>query len=401
MNSNLGSVARFIRGVTFKPDDVVPLETDGSVNCMRTKNVQTSLDTRDVWAIPSNLVKRRDQYLQEGDLLISSANSWNLVGKACWIPTLASETTFGGFITALRPDPTKVNPRYLFHWFTSERVQATLRSFGQKTTNISNLNIGRCGEMEMPLPPLAKQHRIAAILDQAEELRSKRRAAIALLDQLPQSIFLEIFGDPATNPKGWPTRRFGDLACKFSDGPFGSNLKSSHYTPTGVRVWRLQNVGVGELVDHDRAFISEAHFAKLSKHLCVEGDVIVGTLGEPNLRAFVQPASIPRALNKADCVQMRPKPGVSDAVYICWLCNSRGMEQLAQSGIQGQTRLRISMGRLREIHVPVPPIELQRQFATYVEAVLRAKAAHKSALTQLDDLFSSLQNRSFGEGGRC
>src|SRR5438045_2061040 len=108
MMANLGRVARFIRGVTFKPEEIVPLETSGSVHCMRTKNVQTELNTRDVWAIPSTLVKRREQFLQEGDLLISSANSWNLVGRACWVPSLASETTFGGFVTALRPDRIKI-----------------------------------------------------------------------------------------------------------------------------------------------------------------------------------------------------------------------------------------------------------------------------------------------------
>lgn len=81
----LGEVASFIRGITFKPEDVVPVGSSGSVACMRTKNVQSDLDLSDVWGIPEGLVKRSDQYLTAGDLLVSSANSWNLVGKCSWV----------------------------------------------------------------------------------------------------------------------------------------------------------------------------------------------------------------------------------------------------------------------------------------------------------------------------
>ena len=198
----LGDVAVFVRGITFKPDDVVPVGTPGAAACMRTKNVQAELDLSDVWGIPESFVRRDDQYLVPGDMLVSSANSWNLVGKCCWVPSLPWRSTFGGFISALRPNPVKVDPRYLFRWFASDRTQATVRSFGQQTTNISNLNVERCLKLKLRLPPLPEQRRIVEILDKADALRAKRRAALAQLDTLTQSIFLDMFGDPATNPKG-------------------------------------------------------------------------------------------------------------------------------------------------------------------------------------------------------
>ena len=142
---------------------------------------------------------------------------------------------------------------------------------------------------EVVLPPLAEQRRIARVLDLAEALRAKRRAALAQLDSLTQSVFLDLFGDPAINPKEWPRGPMGSLALKFSDGPFGSNLKTAHYTESGVRVVRLQNIGVGVFVNEDAAYISEAHFAKLKKHECQPGDVLIGTLGDPNLRACIEP----------------------------------------------------------------------------------------------------------------
>jgi type I restriction enzyme S subunit len=118
-----------------------------------------------------------------------------------------------------------------------------------------------------------------------------------LTASLELNLFLDLFGSPATNPKGWDQAQIGDLAEIFSDGPFGSNLKSSHYTESGVRVIRLQNIGVREFVDNDKAFVSNSHYEELSKHTCLPGDVLIGTLGDPNLRACIQPHHIPIAIN--------------------------------------------------------------------------------------------------------
>jgi type I restriction enzyme S subunit len=250
-------------------------------------------------------------------------------------------------------------------------------------------------ETTIPLPPLAEQKRIAAILDAADALRAKRRETLAQLDALLQSTFLTLFGDPAENPKKWPLHTVGSLACKFSDGPFGSNLKSAHYTETGVRVIRLQNIGIGEFVNKDTAFISTKHFSVLKKHECLPGDVLIGTLGDPNLRACIQPEWLRAALNKADCVQLRPDSKVSTAAFVCALLNQPSTERLAQSLMQGQTRVRISMGRLRNLEVPIPPLPLQQKFAAIVESIERQKSAQRAHLAELDALFAALQHRAF------
>ncbi|MGQ0639961.1 MAG: restriction endonuclease subunit S [Gemmatimonadaceae bacterium] len=247
----------------------------------------------------------------------------------------------------------------------------------------------------LPLPPLREQLRIAEILDKANALRAMRRNALAKFDSLTQSIFLDMFGDPAVNPRGWPVRALGDVARKFSDGPFGSNLKSEHYTEGGVRVIRLQNIGVGEFLDEDAAYISEHHFAKLRKHECQPGDVLVGTLGDPNLRACIQPSWLPIAMNKADCVQIRPNELVANASYVCALLNNPATERLAQDLMHGQTRVRISMGRLRGLEVPVPPIALQREFSSRVATVEMAKEGQRASLAGIESLFASLQHCAF------
>ncbi len=394
-HAKLGDIAQYLRGINFKPDDVTSVGAPGTVACMRTKNIQDSLDCSDVWGVAETFVRRTEQILQEGDMLVSSANSWNLVGKCCWIPHLPWKTTFGGFVSALRANPMRVNQRYLYWWFSSDRTQALLRSFGRKTTSISNLSAEQCLNLSVPLPPLPEQRRIAAILDQADALRTKRREALAQLDSLTQSIFIEMFGDPVTNPFHWPSMTLGSVASKFSDGPFGSNLKSEHYVDAGVRVIRLQNIGVNEFVDKDKAYVSERHFESIKKHECRPGDVLVGTMGDPNLRACLLPETVGLAINKADCVQIRVADRVANSTFLCGLLNHPSTLQLAQDLMHGQTRVRISMGGLRGLAVPVPPLPLQQTFATRIQSVEALKATHRAALAELETLFTSLQHRAF------
>jgi type I restriction enzyme, S subunit len=190
-------------------------------------------------------------------------------------------------------------------------------------------------------------------------------------------------------------RPIGDLASKFSDGPFGSNLKSEHYKEIGVRVVRLQNIGVGEFLDDDRAFISDEHFDQLDKHECLPGDVLVGTMGNPNLRACILPSYLPRALNKADCVQIRPDEKYCNARYICALLNAPSTEKMAHDLILGQTRARISMGRLRGLEVPHPPLSEQHSFAQRIDKLQLLKDVALQSAATLDALFASLQHRAF------
>lgn len=194
----LGEVAEFIRGVSFKPTDVVPFGSPGSVACMRTANVQSELDVSDVIAIPRVAVPSERQLLREGDILVSSANSWNLVGKCCWVPRLPYDAAIGGFVGAIRVTAhERVVPRYLYYWLASPRTQATLRNFGRKTTSISNLSIPRTLDMPVPLPSLAEQRRIADLLDQVDSLGQGAARAGPGLRLMIERQFRTMFGEEA------------------------------------------------------------------------------------------------------------------------------------------------------------------------------------------------------------
>lgn len=331
----------------------------------------------------------------DGDVLVAKITPCFENGKIAQA-TLTHRIGFGSTeFHVVRPRAGKADARYLLHFLRQERIRRD--GEGKMTGSAGQRRVPEhfLAGLEISLPPLPEQRRIAEILDRAEALRAKRRAALAQLDTLTQTIFLDLFGDPATNPKGWPRKTVGELASKFSDGPFGSNLKSSHYTETGVRVVRLQNIGVGKFIDDDKAYISERHFSDLKKHECLPGDLLIGTLGDPNLRACIQPDWLSLALNKADCVQLRPDERIANATYICALLNQPATERMAQDLMLGQTRTRISMGRLRGLEVPTPPIKLQHEFARRVIALDKLKAAHRASLAELAALFAALQHRAF------
>ena len=388
--TSLGDVAEFVRGINFKPDDVVPTGTPGSVACMRTKNVQAELDLSDVWSVGEQFVRREDQFLQAGDVLVSSANSWNLVGKCCWIPELPGRASFGGFVSVLRPHRAKIEPRFLFRWFSSDRIQTTLRSFGQQTTNISNLNIDRCLRLPLPLPPLEEQRRIAEVLDRAEALRAKRRAALAQLDSLTQSLFLDLFGDPANNPKGWPMKPFGEVC----DTRLGKMLDQKQQTGQHLRPY-LRNASV-QWFRFELADISEMDFDEKARKLfrLKDGDLLICEGGEPG-RAAVWRGEIEECYYQKALHRARPRGDLAIPDFLAWqlwfLAHRGGLGDHVTSA----TIAHLTGEKLNAMEVPVPPIPLQREFARRVTGVEALKTAQRASLAELDALFATLQHRAF------
>jgi type I restriction enzyme, S subunit len=386
----LGEVATFVRGINFKPEDVVPVRTPGSVACMRTKNVQAELDLSDVWGVDASFVKRADQYLAQGDILLSSANSWNLVGKCCWIPALPWRSSFGGFVSVLRADRAKVDPRFLFRWFASDRTQTTLRSFGRQTTNISNLDISRCLRLRLSIPPLAEQRRIAEILDRAESLRAKRRAALALLDTLTQSIFLDMFGDPVSNPNRLVTTQLASVCQLITDGTH----QPPPWSQTGHPFLFVSNIGSGELSFETQKFISEDTHAELTRRAPIDvGDVLYSTVGSYGVPALVRTSR--KFAFQRHIAQLKPRREVLDPEFLCAMLASPPVRHQADRVARGVAQKTVNLADIRRFTVFCPPLAVQREFAARAAGVVRLRAAQRASLASLDALFASLQHRAF------
>lgn len=251
-------------------------------------------------------------------------------------------------------------------------------------------------KMLIPSRKIKEQKEIVGILNKVQVLIKEEKEQIERYDELIKSRFIEMFGDPAGNPKGWTTLSFKQAGVRLSDGPFGSNLKSEHYTTEGVRVIRLGNIGVGCFIDKDKSFVSTEHYERLKKYTCKAGEIVIGTLGEPNLRACIIPENVGYAINKADCVHYIPKAEILDSRFVCQYINCPETLHLAAGMIHGQTRSRISSGQIAEMPIFIPPIELQNQFAAFVHKIDKSKFSRQKSLDKMQLLFDSLMQRYFG-----
>lgn len=391
----LGDVATFVRGITFKPADVLDGITADAVGCMRTKNVQSKLDETDVWFLPKNFVANKNQVLQEGDLLVSTANSWNLVGKACWVPKLNYECTFGGFISALRATDALVDRRYLYYWFTSAKIQAKLRSFGNKTTNISNLSIKRANDLVIPLPPLAEQKRIAAILDKAAEIKAKREQAIAKLDELAQSTFVEMFGDAALNAENWEVLRLDELVEDGDTINYGV-VQPGDDVDVGVPLLR-----VGDLVSRDFSITS---LKKISpsielqyKRSRIKGNEIliscVGTIG-----TVVTATADMVGFNIARAVARVPVSNKINKFYLENYLRSKYVQRYFLAELRTVSQPTLNIKQICETKVMCPPIHMQEEYELRVRNIASNLASASNSKLKLDGLIASLQHKAFKTG---
>lgn len=378
-----------IRGVSFNKTEGNAQRAEGMLPVLRAGNIQSELitDTGLIW-VPEGKISAQQIIRKEDIIMCTSSGSPSIVGK-CAKASHDWQGSFGAFCAGVRTNRDICDPSFLYHFLSSPAfTQWASKSSG---ANIKNIRKSELEGFQIPLPPLEEQRRIAAILDKSDAIRKKRKQAIELTEQFLHSSFVDMFGDPATNLKGWKTCTLGSVSSQFSDGPFGSNLKSNHYVESGVRVIRLQNIGLGEFIDEDQAFISVEHFQSLIKHQCLPGDILIGTLGDPNLRACILPDDIKVALNKADCVQMRPSLNLVTAEYVTALINQPGTLSLASHLLHGQTRTRISMGTLRSLKIPIPPLVLQKKFSALVQfSRNKIKANQIHAYQSSSDCFHAL-----------
>lgn len=228
-------------------------------------------------------------------------------------------------------------------------------------------------DYELNLPSIEDQKVLADKLWAAYRLKEAYKRLLSATDEMVKSQFIEWFGSPVSNPKGWQVVPLKEASILVSDGPFGSNLKLCHYVNHGIRVIRLQNIGVGFFDDRDKAFISESHYNVLKKYTCKPGEVVIGTLGEPNLRACIVPDYIDTSINKADCIHVIPDETKLLPQFVCSYINCEETLYIATSQIHGTTRNRISGGQVSQLPIYLPQIELQKQFISVAEQADKSK----------------------------
>jgi type I restriction enzyme, S subunit len=264
-------------------------------------------------------------------------------------------------------------------------------------TTRGKLTKAGASKIEIPLPPLPEQKRIADILDHADALRAKRHAALAELDTLSQSLFLDMFGDPASNTSGWD--RISLIhACDSKDdikcGPFGTQLGRHEFRNDGVPLWGIKHVNrFFKLPTHE--FLDQATADRLSQYSIENGDIVMtrkGTVGN----CAVYPETLPKGIMHSDLLRIRVDQDRCDPVFLSHqLHHSRDVETQLALISGGAIMAGVNVTKLKELEVLLPPVPLQREFAQRITAAEELKTAHRNSLAELDSLFASLQHRVF------
>ena len=265
-------------------------------------------------------------------------------------------------------------------------------------TGTTRGKLTKAGASEIPVivPPLEQQRRIAAILDQAETVRCQRRAALAQLDSLTQSIFLEMFGDPVTNDRGWPeSLTLGEVADIASGVTKGRSLE-------GKVTRELPYLAVANVQDKALRLESvksiEATEDEIRRYRLQKDDLLLTEGGDPDKlgRGTLWENELPECIHQNHIFRVRLTSDVLTPLFLNWLVGSpRGKKYFLRSAKQTTGIASINMTQLRGFPLLVPPLPLQQTFATRIQAIESLKTIHRTALTELDALFASLQQRAF------
>jgi len=287
------------------------------------------------------------------------------------------------------PVAEKLSSDYLYHWLKANK--AYLQSLGNGAT-FKEVSKAVVSEVKIPLPPLPEQRRIAAILDKADALRAKRREAIAKLDQLLQAVFLDMFGDPVTNPKGWPVVPLSAAVNEGTIITYGI-VQAGPEVPDGIPYIRTGDIKEGKVVVQGLKRTSLAIAGKFQRSRVAVGDIVM------SIRATVgTTALVPAELDGANLTQGTARIAVGQRTgrsYLLSHLRSSGTQKWIDKQVKGATFREITLARLRELPVMSPPRSMQDRFEVTAKKLTDIEAANKASAEMAEAIFGSAQQSAF------
>ena len=279
-----------------------------------------------------------------------------------------------------------VSPDFLFWWLKAQEKHIQSKGRGATFKEVSKKIVE---DLQIPLPPLAEQKRIARILDAADALRAKRREALAQLDTLLQSTFLDMFGDPVTNPMGWDTSALGEVGEVITGNT--PSRKHPEYYGEDIEWIKSDNINDPSFVlteAEERLSVAGKAVARTSPR----GSILVTCIaGSPSCIGNAAIADREVAFNQQINAFV---PGERIALWFAFGMFWVG-KRLVQSASTSSMKGMVSKSAFSTISIPIPPTSLQSRFAAIGESVEHQKASQRAHLAKLDTLFASLQSRAF------
>jgi len=200
-------------------------------------------------------------------------------------------------------------------------------------------------------------------------------------------------------PDGWAWTRLGNTNIEVSDGPFGSNLKSSDYVDSGVRVVRLENIGALKFIEEKESYVTEEKYELLKRHTVTSGDIVFSSFILENVRVALVPPSITKAINKADCFCVRCHGETLSNIFVVLYLSTRHVYKQLESLIHGVGRPRINTTQLKDVVIPVCSAAEEKAIIDEIEARLsevdQLELTIATSLQQSEALRRSILKRAF------
>ncbi len=332
--------------------------------------------------------KKGYTYFERGDVLLAKITPCFENGKAALTDSLEHQVGFGSTeFHVLRADPRQLDSKYLFYIVWNDHFRFLGEKSMQGAAGQKRVSVDFLKNFEIPLPPLDEQKRIAAILDKADALRRKRQQAIDLADQFLRSVFLEMFGDPVTNPKGWPTAKFGEVGTLDR----GKSKHRPRNAPAllGGPYPLIQTGDVANSKGYIKAFKSTYSELGLKQSrmwpagtLCI---TIAANIAKTGVLTF--DACFPDSV-----VGFKSNGHVTVEYVRYWM---GFLQKMLEANAPESAQKNINLEILRGLEIPVPPQELQEQFTAIIGKANQLTAKADSSVQSGDDLFGALGAQAF------
>lgn len=244
-------------------------------------------------------------------------------------------------------------------------------------------------------PPVDEQRRIGQVLDQIDDLRAKRREAISLLDELVQSIFLEMFGDLGSNPMNWDTMNIGDVIV---NAPQNGLYKRQEFYGSGCRIARIDSFYSGKLIDHSRLKRVSTNEGEIEKYVLHEGDILINRVNSIEYlgkSALVEGMTEPAVFESNMMRFSVDRSLVEPAFVVAALQSPHIYSQIVSAAKKAVNQASINQTDVKFLNLYVPPLDLQNEFVKRSARISTQKEQMLGHLAELDALFASLQDRAF------
>ncbi|PLX10175.1 MAG: restriction endonuclease [Marinilabiliales bacterium] len=386
----LGEFVEILNGYAFKSKEY----TNEGVRVIRITNVQkgTIIDNNPQY-YPIELKSQLKRYLlSENDILMSLTGNVGRVGvlKKELMPAFLNQR-----VCSLRPKSDILDNKYLYHYLNTDvfEFNAIQSSAGIAQKNMSTKWLE---EHEIPLPPLPEQKHIAEVLDKADALRQKNKELLQDYNDLQQAIFLDMFGDPVTNPKGWETKMLSEVSEVVSGVTKGRKLIGKELIT--LPYMRVANVQDGHLVLDEIKTIDVLH-SDFEKYKLISGDILLTEGGDPDKlgRGAVWNGEIENCIHQNHIYRVRITCKELNEIYLSTLIGSNyGKRYFLKAAKQTTGIATVNSTQLKKFPVILAPIKIQQDFKIATKNIEQQKEKAKESLAYSEELFGALVQKYFG-----